>query len=400
MNPLSPEVALERLIAGIRTRPTTEIIPLEQSQGRVLAEDLCARCDLPPDDVSMMDGYAVRITDLDDRPLPVSQRIPAGRSAQPLAPQSVARLFTGACLPLGADAVVMQEDSELEGSEVRFTHRPQPGQHIRRRGEDARIGDIVRRTGSRVRPQDMGLLASVGIESVMVYRRLSIAVFFTGDELVQPGHSLAPGQIYNSNRFVLRGLLEALHCNVVDLGVVPDNLDQTLSTLTMAASVADIILTCGGVSVGEEDHVRTAVEQIGQIDLWRVAIKPGKPFASGQVNGVPFLGLPGNPVSAFVVFCLFVRPFILSSQGVQNWKPLTYQIRANFEWPLAKGRTEWLRAQLHNDEEGTFLTLMANQGSASLTSLVQADGLVEIPMGRQVVRGDTVRFMPFSGLLT
>ncbi|QKE40397.1 MAG: molybdopterin molybdotransferase MoeA [Ferrovum myxofaciens] len=399
MNPLSPEVALERLIASIRTRPATEIIPLEQSQGRVLAEDLCARCDLPPDNVSMMDGYAVRITDLDDRSLPISQRIPAGRSAQPLAPQSVARLFTGACLPLGADAVVMQEDSALEGSEVRFTHRPHLGQHIRLRGEDARIGDVVRRVGSRVRPQDMGLLAAVGIESVVVYCKLSLAVFFTGDELVQPGHPLEPGQIYNSNHFLLRGLLEALHCNVVDLGVVPDNLDQTLSTLTKAASAADIILTCGGVSVGEEDHVRTAVEQIGQIDLWRVAIKPGKPFASGQVNGVPFLGLPGNPVSAFVVFCLFVRPFILSSQGALDWKPQTYQIRANFEWPQVKGRTEWLRAQLHNDEEGTFLTLVANQGSASLTSLVQADGLVEIPMGRQVVRGDTVRFMPFSGLL-
>ncbi|MBW8073559.1 MAG: molybdopterin molybdenumtransferase MoeA [Ferrovum sp.] len=399
MNPLTPEAALERLIASIQTRPATETIPLEHSQGRVLAEDTCARCDLPPDDVSMMDGYAVRIADL-DRPLPVSQRIPAGQKAQPLAPQSVARLFTGACLPPGADAVVMQEDSERVGTEVRFTRSPRLGQNIRQRGEDARVGDAVRRAGSRVRPQDMGLLAAVGIESVVVYRKLSIAVFFTGDELVQPGHPLAPGQIYNSNRFVLHGLLEALHCTVVDLGVVPDRFDQTLSALTMAASVADIILTCGGVSVGEEDHVRTAVEHIGQIDLWRVAIKPGKPFAFGQVKGVPFLGLPGNPVSAFVIFCLFVRPFILFSQGSLDWQPLTYQIRADFDWPQARERTEWLRARLHNDGGGSFLTLVANQGSASLTSLVQADGLVEIPAGHSIDPGDTVRFMPFSGLLT
>lgn len=398
MNLLTPEAALERLIASIQTRPATEIIPLEHSLGRVLAEDLCARCDLPPDDVSMMDGYAVRVADL-DCPLPVSQRIPAGRNAQPLAPQSVARLFTGACLPLGADAVVMQEDSEMDGSAVRFTCTPSLGQHIRQRGEDARVGDVVRSAGSRIRPQDMGLLAAVGIESVLVYRQLSIAVFFTGDELVQPGHPLAPGQIYNSNRFVLHGLLEALHCNVVDLGVVPDQLDQTISALTTAASVADIILTCGGVSVGEEDHVRTAVEQIGQIDLWRVAIKPGKPFAFGQVRGVPFLGLPGNPVSAFVVFCLFVRPFILSSQGASDCSSLTYQIRADFDYPQARERTEWLRARLHNNEGGTFLTLVANQGSASLTSLVQADGLVEIPAGHPLARGDTVRFLPFSGSL-
>lgn len=398
MNLLTPEAALERLIASIQTRPATETIPLEHSLGRVLAEDLCARCDLPPDDVSMMDGYAVRVADL-DRPLPVSQRIPAGRNAQPLAPQSVARLFTGACLPLGADAVVMQEDSEMDGSAVRFTCTPSLGQHIRQRGEDARVGDVVRSAGSRIRPQDMGLLAAVGIESVLVYRQLSIAVFFTGDELVQPGHPLAPGQIYNSNRFVLHGLLAALHCNVVDLGVVPDQLDQTISALTMAATVADIILTCGGVSVGEEDHVRTAVEQIGQIDLWRVAIKPGKPFAFGQVRGVPFLGLPGNPVSAFVVFCLFVRPFILSSQGASDFSSLTYQIRADFDYPQARVRTEWLRARLHNNEGGTFLTLVANQGSASLTSLVQADGLVEIPAGYPLTRGDTVRFLPFSGLL-
>ncbi len=398
MNLLTPEAALERLIASIQTRPATETIPLEHSLGRVLAEDLCARCDLPPDDVSMMDGYAVRVADL-DRPLPVSQRIPAGRNAQPLAPQSVARLFTGACLPLGADAVVMQEDSEMDGSAVRFTGTPSLGQHIRQRGEDARVGDVVRSAGSRIRPQDMGLLAAVGIESVLVYRQLSIAVFFTGDELVQPGHPLAPGQIYNSNRFVLHGLLAALHCHVVDLGVVPDQLDQTISALTTAATVADIILTCGGVSVGEEDHVRTAVEQIGQIDLWRVAIKPGKPFAFGQVRGVPFLGLPGNPVSAFVVFCLFVRPFILSSQGASDCSSLTYQIRADFDYPQARERTEWLRARLHNNEGGTFLTLVANQGSASLTSLVQADGLVEIPAGHPLARGDTVRFLPFSGSL-
>ncbi len=398
MNPLTPEAALIRLIASIQTRPATETVPLEHSQGRVLAEDTCARCDLPPEDVSMMDGYAVRIADL-DRPLPVSQRIPAGQKAQPLAPQSVARLFTGACLPPGADAVVMQEDSEMASTEVRFTRSPRLGQHIRQRGEDARVGDAVRRAGSRVRPQDMGLLAAVGIESVVVYRKLSVAVFFTGDELVQPGRPLAPGQIYNSNRFVLHGLLEALHCNVVDLGVVPDQFDQTVSALTMASSMADIILTCGGVSVGEEDHVRRAVEHIGQIDLWRVAIKPGKPFAFGQVKGVPFLGLPGNPVSAFVIFCLFVRPFILSSQGSLDWQPLTYQIRADFDWPQARERTEWLRARLHNDGGGSFLTLVANQGSASLTSLVQADGLVEIPAGHSVDQGDTVRFMPFSGLL-
>ncbi len=397
MTPLSPEAALERLIASVTTRLPTEIIALENSRGRVLAEDLYSRCDLPPDDVSMMDGYAVRIADL-GQPLPISQRIPAGQPARILAPRSVARIFTGACLPPGADAVVRQEDSTSEGTEVRFDLIPHPGQHIRPRGEDLRTAALVCSRGTRLQPQEMGLLAAAGIDCVTVYRPLSVAVFFTGDELIQPGQPLAPGQIYNSNRFVLCGMLAAMGCHLVDLGVVADNLEKTVTALTNAAAAADLILTCGGVSVGEEDHVREAVERIGKIGLWRVAIKPGKPFAFGQVKGVPFLGLPGNPVSAFVIFCLFVRPFILASQGVQNWRPLAYQGRADFDWPQG-GRTEWLRAQLHNDKNGTYLTLVPNQGSAALTSLVQADGLVEVPGGCAIKRGDSVRFLPFSEFL-
>ncbi|NUY32075.1 molybdopterin molybdotransferase MoeA [Paraburkholderia sp. JPY303] len=395
-----------RPIDGIETLPTLDAL------NRVLATDVTSPLDVPPMHTSAMDGYAVRIADLaHGSRLPVSQRIPAGHAPAPLAPNSAARIFTGATVPAGADAVVMQEQTEVAGDEVTIVHRPQAGEWITAQGADIRAGSVILPAGTRLTPQALGLAASVGCAQLEVRRRVKVAVFFTGDELTMPGEPLKPGAIYNSNRFTLRGLLEKLGCDVTDYGIVADRLDATRATLREAAEAHDLILTCGGVSVGEEDHVKPAVEAEGRLSMWQIAMKPGKPLAFGAVRrgaggtggangGEPaetfFIGLPGNPVSSFVTFLLFVRPFVLRLAGVQAVAPRALSLRADFTQGKADRRNEFLRARV-NAAGG--LDLFANQSSAVLTSTVWADGLIDNPPNHAISAGETVRFIPFSELL-
>ena len=409
---MSVAEALERLLAAARPVAETEEIDTFDARGRVLASSLTARLDVPVADNSQMDGYAVRSADLAgasaSQPvmLPVSQRIAAGHAASALAAGSVARIFTGALIPEGADAVVMQEQATVDeaGSRVAFDAQPAPGEWVRRRGEDIANGHVILEAGTRLGPQHLGLAASIGTARVSVTRRPRIAIFSTGDELAIPGEiaieDLKPGALYNSNRYTLRALIEALGCEVVDLGIVPDTLAATRDALVRAAAASDCIVTSGGVSVGEEDHIRPAVAAEGRIDMWQLAIKPGKPFAFGAVRDALFVGLPGNPVSGFVTFLVFVRPLLLRLQGMgdtaRDLAPTAFAMRADFEWPRPDRRQEYLRVRI-NASGG--LDVFVHQGSAVLTSTVWADGLVENPPGQRIAQGDSVRFIPFSNLI-
>ena len=407
---LSMEEALAALLAQARPLADTESVDTQDAHGRVLATPVRSTLDVPPMDNTSMDGYAVRCADvtLPGARLRVAQRIPAGYIGAPLAAGSAARIFTGAMVPAGADAVVMQEqcsaEKAVDGDFVAVNHTPAPGDWIRRRGDDIRTGSEILGAGARLTPQACGLAASVGLKTLTVARRLKVAVFFTGDELAMPGEPLKPGAIYNSNRFMLRGLIESLGCTLTDFGIVRDTLDATRETLRAAAKDHDLIITTGGVSVGEEDHVRPAVEAEGQIDLWQIAIKPGKPLAHGRVKRpgggtggeVDFIGLPGNPVSAFVTFLMFVRPFILRCQGVQDVALHALPLVADFDWPKPDRRREFLRVRVNPAGKPE---LFPNQSSGVLTSTVWGDGLVDNPAGQAIKRGDVVWFLPFSELL-
>ncbi|WP_232429429.1 molybdopterin molybdotransferase MoeA [Noviherbaspirillum autotrophicum] len=405
---LSAADALDFLLSAVDPIAETQVLPTLEANGRVLVAPQISRLDVPPMDNTQMDGYAVRAADCvgGAARLKVAQRIPAGQVGQELQPGTAARIFTGAMIPQGADTVVMQEQCELEKAEdgdiVTIRHSPRAGEWIRRTGEDIKAGSVILPAGARLRAQELGLAASVGLADLPVVRKPRVAVFFTGDELVMPGESLKPGAIYNSNRFTLRGLLESLGCDITDYGIVPDSLQATRDTLRRAAADHDLIITSGGVSVGEEDHIKPAVEAEGRLNLWQIAIKPGKPLAFGDItrtdrNGrAYFIGLPGNPVSSFVTFLLFVRPFILRLQGVTAVMPRAFDVRADFAWTKADRRNEFLRAKI-NEKGG--LDLFANQGSAVLTSTVWGDGLIDNPPGRTITQGDLVRFIPFSELL-
>ncbi len=387
--------ALARLLAEAQPWAGRESLATSAAMGRVLAANLISPVDVPPADNSAMDGYALRAADV-GRPLPVTQRIPAGTVPAPLPPGEAARIFTGAHVPPGADTVVMQEFTELVGDQVSVTQPITAGANVRLRGEDVRAGAVVLPAGTRLDAVAIGLAATAGAAELTVTRRPRVALFSTGDELVMPGEPLPPGAIYNSNRFTLRALLEGLGCEVIDLGIVPDRLDATRAALREAASKADVILTSGGVSVGEEDHLRPAVQAEGQLDLWAIAIKPGKPFAYGRVGGVHFIGLPGNPVSSLVTFLVLVRPFLLKLQGAARVTPRGYRLAAGFDWPRPDKRREFLRVRL--DEEGG-LALFGNQSSGVLTSAFWADGLLDNPAGQAFKAGDAVRFIPFAELL-
>ncbi len=406
---LSVQEALDILLEAAGQHPIadTETIPTIEANGRILAAAQTSQINVPPMNNSQMDGYAVRSVYCasGEATLKVTQRIAAGQVAQALQPGTAARIFTGAMLPSGADAVVMQEQCETEkredGEFVTIKHIPKPGEWIRRAGEDIQANSTILPAGTRLHGQEMGLAASVGLASLPVIRKPRVAVFFTGDELTMPGESLKPGAIYNSNRFTLRGLLENLHCDVTDYGIVPDSLDATCSTLRQAAEQHDLIITSGGVSVGEEDHIKPAVEAEGRLNMWQIAVKPGKPLAFGEVNRTAngtafFLGLPGNPVASFVTFLLFVRPFILRLQGVADVAPKTFSMRADFAWPKADKRNEFLRAKI-NAAGG--LDLYANQSSAVLTSTVWGDGLIDNPPNQTIAQGDVVKFIPLSEVL-
>ncbi|HEY1130500.1 MAG TPA: gephyrin-like molybdotransferase Glp [Roseateles sp.] len=387
--------ALATLLAQAQSLEERETLPATAALGRVLAADLISPVDVPPADNSAMDGYALRAADA-GATLPVTQRIPAGSVPHPLAAGEAARIFTGAQVPPGADTVVMQEHTELLDGGVRVTQPVTQGQHVRLRGEDVKAGTVVLPAGTRLDAVALGLAATAGAAQLTATRRPRVALFSTGDELVMPGEPLPPGAIYNSNRFTLRALLEGLGCEVVDLGIVPDKLDATRAALREAASRADVILTSGGVSVGEEDHLRPAVQAEGHLDLWAIAIKPGKPFAYGRVGGAHFIGLPGNPVSSLVTFVVLVRPFLLKLQGASRLAPRGYRIAAGFDWPRPDKRREFLRVSL--DEENG-LALFGNQSSGVLTSAFWADGLLDNPAGHAFSKGEPVRFIPFSELL-
>ncbi len=401
---LSLDAALARLLAAARPVTGIDMVSTFHAAGRVLAADRQSAITVPPHDNSSMDGYAVRAADITEAGacLPVSQRIPAGQVGAPLQPGTCARIFTGAPVPSGADTIVMQEATRTTDAGVCFDEIPLQGAWIRRTGEDIRGGDTVLAAGTRLRAQEVGLAASIGLAELPVTRRVRVALFSTGDELVMPGEPLPPGAIYNSNRYLLRALCESLGCEVADLGIVPDRLDATREALRAAAATSDLILTSGGVGVGEEDHIKPALMAEGVLESWKIAMKPGKPLAHGHVRHgdrgerADFIGLPGNPVSSFVTFVLLVRPFILRRMGVTDVAVQPFLVRADFDWPRPDRRREFLRVR-RNADGG--LDLFANQSSGVLTSTVWGDGLADIAAGRAVARGDLLPFLPFDALL-
>ena len=406
---LTAQQALDHLLSHAKPVAEIERIPMQSTLGRVLAENVNSLVDVPPLDNTAMDGYAVRTADTQNpgSVLKIAQRIPAGSVGTELQAGTAARIFTGAPVPPGADAVVMQEDcSTPEGStdQVQVNITPSFGQWIRRRGEDLTAGKTALTAGTFLRPQELGVAASAGLTHLNVKRRVKVAAFFTGDELSLPGEPLKPGGIYNSNRDTLLACIKALGCDATDLGIVPDRLDATRAALRQASQDHDLIITSGGVSVGEEDHIKPAVTAEGRLDLWQIAIKPGKPLAFGAVRKSEqandgeawFIGLPGNPVSSFVTFLLFVRPFILKLQGRDANQTQSYLMRADFDWLKADRRNEFLRVKL-NSHGG--LDLYPNQSSGVLTSASWGDGLVDCPPNQPIKAGDLVKYIPFDALL-
>jgi molybdopterin molybdotransferase len=411
---LTAQQALDHLLSHAQAVLESENLPVQTTLGRVLAQSVSSLVDVPPLDNTSMDGYAVRTADTQNpgSTLRIAQRIPAGSMGTQLEPGAAARIFTGAPVPPGADAVVMQEDCAIpEGSsdQVIVTTVPALGQWIRRRGEDLTAGKVALTAGTFLRPQELGMAASAGLTHLNVRRKVRVAAFFTGDELSLPGEPLKPGGIYNSNRDTLLACIRSLGCDATDFGIVPDSLAATKETLRKASKEHDLIITSGGVSVGEEDHIKPAVSAEGRLDLWQIAIKPGKPLAFGAVrksddlkgNGVAaetwFIGLPGNPVSSFVTFLLFVRPFILKLQGRDAGLPQAYPMRADFDWLKADRRNEFLRVKI-NAQGG--LDLFPNQSSGVLTSASWGDGLVDCPPGQAIRVGDLVKYIPFNALLS
>lgn len=395
--------ALEALLSKAVLTAQTEAQPIESALGRILAQDITSAQNVPPYPNSMMDGYAVRASDVEaikaGDTFKISQRIAAGSMGQYLESGTIARIFTGAMMPEGADSVIMQEEAmEVEGG-VRFSLSSfQSAQNVRQIGEDIAKGDVVLSKGHKLRAQDLGLIASIGIAEVLVFQPLTIATFTTGDELLEPGEGAEMGKIYNANRYILAGLIPRLGFQLIDLGRVADTLEATVEALKQAASVADVVVTTGGVSVGDEDYIKPAIEQVGHLDLWKVKMKPGKPLAYGEVAGKPFIGLPGNPVSAFSTFNLFARPFLLKMQGQKSVQLQPLWLKANFNWPKKGFRREFVRAQLENREQETVVNLFSNQGSGVLTSTVWADGLAVIPEDSTVSQGDYVAYYPFNDM--
>ncbi|SCY41008.1 molybdopterin molybdotransferase [Pseudomonas sp. NFACC37-1] len=394
---MAVEVALERLLEMAAATPIVqrEHLPLAAASGRVLAEDLVSTLDLPPWPNSAMDGYALRLADWNGEPLVVSQRIFAGQAPEPLAVGTCARIFTGAPVPAGADCVEMQENAVVESDQrVRFTEPMVSGQNIRPQGQETTVGEQVLSAGTRLGPIELGLAASLGCASLDVVRKARVAVLSTGDELVEPGQVLGPGQIYNSNRVLLCGWLQRMGCEVVDAGILPDDLSATRERLAQLSDV-DLILSTGGVSVGEADFLGIALREDGELALWKLAIKPGKPLTCGHYRGVPVIGLPGNPASTLVTFALLARPYLLRRQGVQSVAPLKFKVPAGFAWPKAGSRREYLRGRMENGRA----IIYRNQSSGVLRSAAWADGLVEVLEGQTLVEGNEVGFIPLSEIL-
>ncbi|UVK85683.1 molybdopterin molybdotransferase MoeA [Pseudomonas sichuanensis] len=391
------EEALERLLALAEAAPIgdTEEVALADAEGRVLARELVAGLDLPPWPNSAMDGYALRLADWQGEALPVSQRIFAGHAPQPLQPGTCARIFTGAPLPEGADCVEMQENAEvLEDGRVRFLEPLAVEQNVRPKGQETRAGEQVMSAGTRLGPIQLGLAATLGFARLDVVRRPRVAVLSTGDELVEPGLPLGPGQIYNSNRRLLVSWLQRLGCEVVDAGILADDLERTRQCLAGLGNV-DLILSTGGVSVGEADYLGLALREAGELALWKLAIKPGKPLTFGHYQGVPVIGLPGNPASTLVTFGLLARPYLLRRQGVADVAPLRFSVPAGFDWPKPGNRREYLRARIEDGQ----VRIYKNQSSGVLRSAAWAEGVVEVREGSMPRQGELVPFIPFSELL-
>lgn len=394
--------ARDQLIAAALPIPRTEMVSLTEGLGRTLSSPITSPIDVPGFDNSAMDGYALRIADINKMPdrFPVVQRITAGQTGKPLGPNEAARIFTGAPVPQGTNVVVPQEHTQAADDHIQLTQQVVTSQHIRRRGEDIEAGAVIIAAGTRLTPAHLALAASVGVSTLNVYAKLKVAILFTGDELTEPGQPLAPGAIYNSNRYAIRALLEKLGCEVTDLGIVRDSSQATRDALQQASTLADVIVTCGGVSVGEEDHVKAAVQALGELNLWQIAMKPGKPLAYGKVGQSDFIGLPGNPVSAFVTFVLMARPFLLKRMGVTKVDTPSIPAIAGFDWPKPDRRREFLRAGFDRNEQGaSVLNIWPNQGSGVMSSVAWADGLVDVPPNTVIKKGDTVRYLSFTDLM-
>lgn len=393
--------ALAHLLSRVPPAPPVEVVPLADALGRVLAETQTADMDVPAYDNSAMDGYALATRDLSaaGASLLLSQTIAAGHPGVPLAAGTVARIFTGAPIPQGADAVVMQENTRNENGRIIIDELPRPGQNVRLKGHDIASGSAVLTAGQRLQPQDLGLLASLGIAAIAVHRPLTVAILNTGDEVVAPGTPLRAGQLYDSNSYTLAALLGGLGIRVVKLGIVEDTLAGTEAALRQAVTQADCVITTGGVSVGAEDHVRQAVGNLGQLSLWKLAIKPGKPFSFGSIGAVPFFGLPGNPVAVFVTFVMLVRPFLLRMQGAASVDVPGFTVKAGFAVTEPGTRQEFLRVRLVRSDGEQVAELYPDQGSSVLTSLSWAEGLAIVPVQTSVEVGQNIEYLPFRGLL-
>ena len=396
---LSVDEAIASLLKQALPLTDTEQTPVFDASKRVLAEDLKSPVNVPGFDNSAMDGYALNTADVAHaraEGLEIAQRIPAGSIGAKLESRTCARIFTGAPVPEGANAVVIQEVCRVENNWLFIDQNMSAGENIRPRGNDIAVGEYILKAGTRLGPVHTGLIASVGLGHVSVYRKLKVAMFSSGDQIVEPGENLQPGQIYNSNRPLMNALLKKQGCEVIDLGTVPDRFDATQETLLAAADQADLVMSSGGVSVGEEDHIKAALESVGELNLWRIRMKPGKPLAFGQIGNVPFIGLPGNPVSVFVTFILFARPFILKQQGLNENPPLVFPVQAGFDYQSRK-RSEYIRVHIAGDTmRGLTAECYPKQGSDVLSSAAWATGLVEVPEETTIKSGDVVRYLPFS----
>lgn len=395
------EEAIAHLLNKAPVIEGTQVLPLTESLGRILAQGYQVPADVPPADNSAVDGYALRVEDYTaGQPLTISDRIPAGSAPSPLKPGTAARIFTGSEVPAGADTVIMQERVEVTDNGIVISAEVKPDQNIRRRGQDLAEGSLALAKGTKIRAQEMGLLASIGVAEVTVMKKLRVAILSTGDELVDPGMPLGPGQIYNTNRFTLLGLLAEAGCDVVLCETLRDERDLTRETLERAASKADLIITSGGVSVGEEDHVRAVLEEAGELSLWRMAIKPGKPLAFGSISGTPVLGLPGNPAAVLVTFLIVGMPYIRTCQGRLQVYPVGQPLPSMFEVTSPSVRKEFVRARTETADDNTRVNAFSNQSSGVLSSACWASGLAVVPEHTTVAEGDTLTFYPFTELLS
>lgn len=389
--------AIKFILQTIGSNPESETVPIEKSSRRFLAERLSSNDDIPPFDNSQVDGYAVNTNHIQlNTPITISQRIPAGSDPYELEKSTTARIFTGAVIPKSSDAIVMQEEVKIENGQAVFVKKILPGQFIRKRGCDLKKNQIFFERGRLLSAADVGMCASVGLKNLQVFKKLKVGVFSSGDELKQPGEKLNAGEIYDSNRPMILSLIKALGIDTLDMGCLPDDLNQTIKQIANASDKVDIILTCGGVSVGEEDHIKAAVETLGSINLWKIKIKPGKPFAFGYIGKTAFMGMPGNPVSAWVTFALLCRPYIIKRAGGNVPGNSTLFLESNFEWSKPNDRQEFLRGKINEDGK---LEIFKNQNSQILSSICFSEGLIEIPIKTSVSKGDKLRYYPFSMIL-